>query len=146
MIGSGEGSKPRRARLELGAGPASVAQARSFVSDMVRLWGCDDPMQVAALLTSEVVTNAVRHAADTVCVAVELEPDSVLMVQTRDDTPGEPVVRTASTDADSGRGMFLVDRLARRWGVLPVDDTGKVVWFEVPVAARRSEDRGAAEA
>jgi anti-sigma regulatory factor (Ser/Thr protein kinase) len=105
---------------------------------MVRVWGCDDPLQIAALLTSELVTNAVRHAAETIWVALELEPDSLLVVQASDDLPGEPVVKPPSADADGGRGMFLVDQLARRWGVHPTE-AGKVVWFEVAVAGCPSD-------
>jgi len=146
MMNAGEGPETRRARLDLDAEPASVARARAFVADMVKLWGCDDPMQVAALLTSEVVTNAVRHAAQTVTVAVELatDPPSRLIVETRDDLPGEPVVKPASPEADSGRGMFIVDRLARRWGVEPMAQ-GKIVWFEVPVSSLEARTKGAAE-
>lgn len=84
----------------------------------------------AVLLTSEVVTNALRHGRGPVRVACDA--DQVLVrVEVGDDSRLRPSVQPVDPDDESGRGMFLVDALAAAWGVIDTPD-GKVVWFEVP--------------
>ena len=68
-------------------------------------------------------------------VELSLVSDEVLLIETSDDNPSPPVVGRSTPTSEGGRGMLLVDALARRWGVRPAGDR-KVVWFEVSV--RRS--------
>jgi anti-sigma regulatory factor (Ser/Thr protein kinase) len=128
-----------RADLELPAEPASAARARSFVAEMLVLWDCDDPDQLAVLLTSEVVTNAVRYASQPIRVAITADRTRIV-VATTDDDPRTPQLRTARPEARGGRGLFLVEAIASRWGIVP-HPPGKTVWFEIdlPPAAKPSQ-------
>ncbi|MGI8491231.1 MAG: ATP-binding protein [Acidimicrobiales bacterium] len=132
---SGEGAvPPRRAQVVLPADVKSVPRARGFVGQMLAVWHCEDPEEIVALLTSEVVTNAVRHAATVIQLAVQLEDEGLVLVETVDDHPAVPMLRELHTDREDGRGMWMVERLAQRWGVRPLPDGRKVVWFEVHLA------------
>lgn len=111
---------PRSARLDVKA--ALEARIEGGALDIVEL------------LTSELVTNAVRHAHSTARVAVELVGGTQVRVSVTDDGPGELTTVTPSPDAESGRGLGLVQGLALRWGVLPLEQ-GKTVWFETDVAS-----------
>jgi len=104
-------------------------------------WDCDDPDEVAVLLTSEVVANAVRHAATACAVRVDLEGD-VLRVEVADGSATLPQLRRPRPDDFGGRGLVLVESFARRWGAEPTP-TGKVVWFSVEVRPRRHVSAGA---
>lgn len=84
---------------------------------------------MVALLTSELVTNAVVHARSDVEVTVSLGARAV-RVEVADDGPGRPAVRRAGPDSPSGRGLTLVDAVADRWGVDHAAP-GKSIWFEV---------------
>jgi anti-sigma regulatory factor (Ser/Thr protein kinase) len=88
----------------------------------------------AALLTSEVVTNSVRHAGPSADegIGVELQlSDDHLRVSVTDDGPGfEPDVDAPPLERDMGGfGLVLVDRIADRWGV--IRNRQNVVWFEL---------------
>lgn len=115
--------------------PRSVAAARRLVSGALdgRAPGV---VEDAVLLTSELVTNAVRHAASALRVVVDVD-DGLVRVEVHDDSPLPPVVGPARSTATGGRGMPMVDVLARRWGVTPAADGGKVVWFELGVSGAR---------
>jgi anti-sigma regulatory factor (Ser/Thr protein kinase) len=89
------------------------------------------------LLVSELVTNAVRHARmasdQRIEVRVRVEPDHV-RVEVEDPGRGfTPMPRRPDDRRDAGWGLYLVDRLADRWGVF--DGSPAVVWFEVGWAA-----------
>jgi len=85
---------------------------------------------IAALLASELVTNAVLHATGPLRVSVESGVGHV-RVTVQDGTIVVPRVLDADPEATSGRGMQLVDALALRWGAEPTS-SGKSVWFELP--------------
>jgi anti-sigma regulatory factor (Ser/Thr protein kinase) len=115
--------------------PRSVAAARRLAS--VALDGhAPGVVEDAVLLTSELVTNAVRHAGSTVRVVVAVD-DRLVRVEVHDDSPVHPVVGPAPSTATGGRGMPMVDVLARRWGVTAGADGGKAVWFELGVSGAR---------
>ncbi|CAM5588861.1 hypothetical protein SCYAM73S_05117 [Streptomyces cyaneofuscatus] len=80
------------------------------------------------LLVSEVVTNAVRYAERP--VTLRLLRTDILRCEVGDDSPQLPRQRRARETDEGGRGLFLVNRLARRWGATRLS-TGKVVWFEM---------------
>jgi anti-sigma regulatory factor (Ser/Thr protein kinase) len=93
--------------------------ARMFVGAVLGLGHpCGD---VAVLLASELFANSVRHSAsglpgETVMVAV-MAGDGVVGVEVTDRSgPGVPELRHAGGEADGGRGLLLVERLAARWG------------------------------
>ncbi|MGO8863384.1 MAG: SpoIIE family protein phosphatase [Acidimicrobiales bacterium] len=90
-----------------------------------------DVAECAALLTSELVTNAVLHAATPLTVTLHLMADRI-RVDVADGSPVIPSIKNYAADAATGRGLTLFDTLAQIWGVQPVEG-GKIVWFELPV-------------
>jgi anti-sigma regulatory factor (Ser/Thr protein kinase) len=101
------------------------------VGEVLRRWHCDAALDDVKLLVSELVTNAVIHAHSEVEVAVRLMPDAI-RIEVIDRGPTSMLTPTAPTqDAESGRGLLLVESMASSWGVEPLDH-GKSVWFEVP--------------
>ena len=118
--------------------------ARTLVRAVLAAWDCDDPDEVAVLLTSEVVANAVRHAATACAVRVNLEGD-LLRVEVADGSPALPRLRSPGPNDFGGRGLLLVESFARRWGA-EATPTGKVVWFDVlvrPKTGTRQPERSA---
>lgn len=85
----------------------------------------------AVLMTSELVTNALRHGSGPVRLGCDAGEVNV-RVEVGDDNGQPPRVRYVSEDSEDGRGMVIVDALASSWGVTAAPGGGKVVWFEVP--------------
>ena len=116
--------------------PQSARAARRFVSEA--LTGYDeegDLTDTVTLLVSELVTNAVLHAGSEVEVTVRLT-STAARIEVTDASAQAVTPRDAASDEDSGRGLALVGRLARRWGVRPAAGGGKTVWFEVDRGGR----------
>ncbi len=108
----------------------SVAAVRHFVAFAQRVLGARADPDVAAVITSELVANAVDVAAGEITVTIRC-PDGCLRVEVHDHGYGMPEIQhPAPADAGGGRGLMIVDQLADNWGVqqfLP----GKIVWFEL---------------
>ena len=81
----------------------------------------------AVLLANELVTNAVAHAHTEIRLRLELRGDR-LHIAVRDGGPGLPRLVAPDWEAEGGRGVWLVEQLARSWGVNRHPDGGKVVW------------------
>lgn len=114
------------------------AQARRFVGATLGGWGIDDEVsRDCELLASELVTNAVLHARSPSRLRVERR-GAVIWVAVHDASPLPPRLRDYGHDAVTGRGLLLVDRLSRRWGV-EHDAQGKHVWFEIAASADERE-------
>jgi phosphoserine phosphatase RsbU/P len=117
--------------------PASVRLARSLVRET--LAGFDsDAREVALLLTSELVTNAILHARTPVHVGVLVDGDRAL-VCVADRLAETPTLRPRahSHDRPGGRGLALVEDLADTWGTTTYTG-GKTVWFFLETAGDRS--------
>jgi anti-sigma regulatory factor (Ser/Thr protein kinase) len=121
------------ATLRLPPLPRSAGEARRFIGQFCSAAELpDDLCQTAALLVSELVTNAVIHGRTSATVQVH-RPADLLRVSVRDDNPVLPATGDAPTlSAESGRGLTIVSALADRWGVEAVD-SGKAIWFELEV-------------
>lgn len=78
---------------------------------------------------SELVTNVVLHARSPADVTMRLL-DGVLWVGVSDGHAGHAVRKRYGTDAATGRGLLLVERIATEWGTEP-SDGGKLVWFQL---------------
>jgi len=89
----------------------------------------DDVVQVAVLLTSELVTNAVHHARSPFTISAALLPGGV-RVEVEDASPTPPELCHPDSTSMSGRGVLMVDLLSARWGSEPTAD-GKRTWFEL---------------
>ena len=118
-----------RFETSLPAVPASVPEARRALE---RLRGQVDEtaLKDAHLLTTELVTNVVRHVAEgDVRLLVEHEEDR-LRIEVTDQGPGfEPGPVPKARDRESGWGLHLMHRASARWGT--VHDGGFTVWFEL---------------
>ena len=128
--------------VDLDPVPSSVGIARSFVRDT--LTDLDqDGQDVAELLTSELVTNAILHARTPVELGVVIDVDRAL-VCVADLLPSGPelTVRPHSQDRPGGRGLALVADLSDAWGTTAYA-AGKTVWFVIR-AGRSSRGRGSA--
>jgi serine phosphatase RsbU (regulator of sigma subunit)/anti-sigma regulatory factor (Ser/Thr protein kinase) len=108
--------------------PQTAGHARKLVRPALRRWGLDELIDSVELLVSEVVTNAVRHAGRP--ITLRLLRTDVLRCEVGDDAPQLPRMRHAQPEDENGRGLFLVNRLAQRWGATRLS-AGKVVWFEL---------------
>jgi anti-sigma regulatory factor (Ser/Thr protein kinase) len=111
---------------------ASAATARRFVGAALRRWDVrPDVAELACLLTSELITNACRHARSRARVSVVQQPEAV-RVEVHDSGGGRlRVGRRPKPEQQGGRGLHIVDALASRWGSTASDE-GTVVWFELP--------------
>jgi DNA-binding NarL/FixJ family response regulator len=89
-----------------------------------------DALATVELLATELVTNAVQHAGSTAQVTAAVTSRG-LRVAVADGGPGVPAVRHGGTaEAESGRGLALVESLSNAWGI-EQSAAGKAVWFEV---------------
>jgi anti-sigma regulatory factor (Ser/Thr protein kinase) len=116
-----------RQSWRLPATARSVPEARHHVVGALQEWGYDGLVETARLLTSELVTNAVLHARTEMVVTVE-DSEVGVRISVADSSPVPPSLRHHSTTATTGRGLRLLDQLARDWSV-DDDNGGKTVWF-----------------
>jgi anti-sigma regulatory factor (Ser/Thr protein kinase) len=126
--------------------PASVAVARRRVADDLSEAGIfDAAVGDAVLVVSELLSNSVRHAralpGANVQVAWAVGDDAVEVAVSDGGAPTSPVRAHATVSSLGGRGLDIVDYLARRWGVRS-DDYGQTVWavLAAPAAGRRAPD------
>jgi anti-sigma regulatory factor (Ser/Thr protein kinase) len=108
--------------------PSSARAARRFVDGALADAGFRGDLDTVLLLVSEVVSNAVRHAGTPFHLHLELEGDEVT-VTVADASSQAAQVKDPGPTATSGRGMFIVEQLANRWGMKATPDGGKAVWF-----------------
>ncbi|WP_232246586.1 ATP-binding protein [Kitasatospora mediocidica] len=116
--------------------PRNVGRARRLLRDQAGRWLlADDVTETAVLLVSELVTNACRHTrvpADRYTAVRCLLRGGSIRVEVSDADPELPRQRLASTDDECGRGLALVEALAKDWGAHPrPSGIGKTVWFEL---------------
>lgn len=133
----------------LAIGPESAKAARDFTKSTLREWGLDGVVQEAALIASELVTNAIRHGG--CCARTEGEPGpdrgdrvdrvelawqrqtSRVICMVTDRSPRPPVLSEADSDAESGRGLQVVAALAATWGWMTLGTRSKAVWAALAV-------------
>jgi anti-sigma regulatory factor (Ser/Thr protein kinase) len=119
--------------LELPAVPESVPRARAALDELRENVGADR-LEDLRLVVSELVTNSIRHAglenADSIDLRVEPLREAI-RVQIHDRGPGfETPMSPTSMYQESGWGLYLVSRIAERWGVSS-DASGTTVWLEI---------------
>lgn len=114
---------------------ASARRARRLVAEVLDGAGLEDLEDLALLLVSETVTNAVIHAATDIELLVVAE-GGCLRVEVSDGSPVLPGVRHYDEEATTGRGVGLVEVLATAWGFERTTG-GKTVWFTLGEGAER---------
>jgi anti-sigma regulatory factor (Ser/Thr protein kinase) len=115
-------------QVRLAAAPAAPGEARRQVRAAIRAWDVPVDEDVAVLLASELVTNAITHQGGrTVTLALTCSPGQ-LRVDVHDMSRSLPVLASASADAETGRGLMLVDTLSDEWGSYRTP-AGKAVYF-----------------
>ena len=141
-----EPSPPRpTSSLELAALPNAVPLARCHTNAFLRSWLLPpEVIETAELLVSELATNALprnqaHHGstrtypelADVQRCWLRLRlTDQALVIEMRDTDPRPPVRQWATDDAESGRGLLLIEALSHQWGYY-YEGPYKIVWCEV---------------
>ncbi|AYC37683.1 ATP-binding protein [Streptomyces griseorubiginosus] len=120
----------RLERADLGA----VPETRRALRELLRQWGRPGRSEIAELLTSELVTNALVHTDHDAVVTATVGPQA-LRVEVRDFVAHRPRMRIPEAgESTHGRGLVLVQSLADAWGVR-AHGVGKSVWFELDAEA-----------
>jgi anti-sigma regulatory factor (Ser/Thr protein kinase) len=124
---------PLNQHLELGAVLTAPGCGRGWTRAVLQEWGLVSAIDLAELLVSELLTNAVAASArcDAATVHLDLASDRRrLLIMVRDFALGAPEPRCPSADDDSGRGLQIVSELAEQYGWQPPPGggPGKVVW------------------
>ncbi|WP_435877006.1 ATP-binding protein [Streptomyces acidicola] len=124
----------RRFRFELAAHPGSVAHARRLTRARLSGWAlCEDTCDTATLVVSELVTNAIVHAAGRRVVCELHDRDDLVRIAVRDEgrAPGEPHPASQRPEEEHGRGLLLIEAMCRAWGAQDAGP-GLLVWADVP--------------
>jgi serine phosphatase RsbU (regulator of sigma subunit)/anti-sigma regulatory factor (Ser/Thr protein kinase) len=134
---------PRTIELGLSEGREPTRRARAFCHGVLSTWRVPElKREDIVLVVSELVTNAILHGESAQQLRLRRTSRRVV-VEVFDNGRRMPHTRSPDPDAETGRGLHLVTRLADRWGARPVHG-GKAVWceFDIPVAeivGRRGE-------
>ncbi len=131
---SAEAPAVRSVSRRLPAAASSAPIARLFLRDLLSQWRLPEGMvDTAALLATELVSNATRHSDTGVELRVNMADDR-LRVAVFDESHRMPHTVAGDAEATAGRGLQLVEKLASSWGV-ETEAGGKAVWFELAVDA-----------
>jgi anti-sigma regulatory factor (Ser/Thr protein kinase) len=129
--------QPAGPRLERRLGRAdlrAVPEVRRALRELLTHWGRPGRSEIAELLTSELVTNALIHTDRDAVLTATVSPRG-LRVEVRDFVGRRPRMRVPDADDGThGRGLMLVQSLADAWGV-QAHGVGKAVWFELGAEA-----------
>jgi anti-sigma regulatory factor (Ser/Thr protein kinase) len=107
--------KPMRLLVCYPPEPENVAKLHHAGALVLRLWGLECLTDVATLLISELVTNAVLHGRGTISFTLTVQGAEVRL-QVEDESLLRPCVASPDPERESGRGMWLVDHFSDRWG------------------------------
>ncbi|SFG84050.1 Histidine kinase-like ATPase domain-containing protein [Streptomyces mirabilis] len=131
MVARTRGLRPDQiADWDVSSEPAAVADLRAAVTRQLAHWGLDDLAFTTELILSELVNNAIRYTTGP--IHLRLLCDHALTCEVFDSSTAIPHLHQASTMDEGGRGLFLVARLAERWGTR-CTQAGKVIWTEQPL-------------
>jgi anti-sigma regulatory factor (Ser/Thr protein kinase) len=132
--GRDQGFLPRIATRTPGTGPRSVRVAREFALATLQRWGVAERSEDIAIVVSELLTNALRHAlpepGHTRPIRLGLlQPGHCLLCAVTDPSRAAPVPQAPPEFLpETGRGLHIICALSDRWGYTTLSDTGKVVW------------------
>jgi anti-sigma regulatory factor (Ser/Thr protein kinase) len=123
--------------VSLTVGLTAPAQARTEVRAAILAWDLPVDESVAALLISELVTNAIRHEAGPTIVLDVSRACGRLRVDVHDTSDDLPTPMEVPADGEAGRGLMLVATLSDEWGFYRTP-AGKAVYFTLDFPASRS--------
>ncbi|MFJ3856152.1 ATP-binding protein [Streptomyces sp. NPDC090085] len=116
--------------------PKSAPAARRLVGHALTLWDCEAVADAVAVVTGELVANAIEHGDALVFrLSVARPSQDVVRVWVTDRSHGQPAPRQAADDDEGGRGLAIVAALADDWGIEPTR-WGKRVWAEIATTRR----------
>ncbi|MFF4408452.1 ATP-binding protein [Streptomyces sp. NPDC001407] len=115
----------------------SVGKARRMLRNTLIAWGAEAEERVpdAELVASELLTNALRHAPRSELALTAAEGGGSLIIEVEDggNPESKPAVRqVVNEDAESGRGMTIVEAVAKSWSWRPLPDGGRGTWAVLP--------------
>ena len=117
-----------------------IAVVRQEIRQLLVEWELVALTDDIVLVVSEMLANALHHADGSVAaMRIHLRPDAVV-IEVSDQGAAVPRLGQPAFDDDRGRGMFLIDRLADRWGFRRIED-GKVVWCEMAIPESMSQSK-----
>lgn len=116
--------------LRLPATPEATAAARAHVRDFCASTTRPTTRDLATLMVSELVGNAVRYAPGDITVDVAVR-DHRLRIAVTDSSPVQPQPRQSRPMDEGGRGLMLVDALSAAWGI-DLTGGGKTIWVDLP--------------
>jgi anti-sigma regulatory factor (Ser/Thr protein kinase) len=130
----------RPLRVRLSAAPVAAGEARALVRAAIADWDVAVDPTVAELLTSEIVTNAIRHEiTETIRLHITCSCGH-LRVYVHDSCRSAPMPIDAAADAEAGRGLLLVSILSTDWGWFRTP-TGKAVYFTLALEKDEEAER-----
>lgn len=104
-------------------------EARRYLADRFRELGHADDY-IGRLVVTELVTNSYKHVG-TGHIVVRIFPDArepFTVIEVWDESNALPRVQRENDDAESGRGLLLMEQLVHDWGVRPLNEEGKITW------------------
>jgi anti-sigma regulatory factor (Ser/Thr protein kinase) len=131
----------------LDAGLAS-RKAREFTGQILRGWGLSAMTDDAAVIVSELVTNALRHGCASLSAMLDGQVELILwrradqvVCAVTDSGPGTPVLASPDPFAEAGRGLLVIEALSANWGWTRLGGCRKAVWaaLSVPGEARGAD-------
>jgi anti-sigma regulatory factor (Ser/Thr protein kinase) len=127
---------PGRVDVDVPCGSEAPAVARRLVRDLLGAQAARVVRAEAELIVSELVTNAVVHGVGPIRLGLAIDDDVVRGEVIDQGTGFEVEVRNRGADEVSGRGLWLVASLARRWGI---HEGSSNVWFELALRPGRAD-------
>jgi Histidine kinase-like ATPase domain len=129
-------------RLDLAALPTAPSEARQFTRKVLERWRCGpEVIDAATLAVSELTTNSARALNPDLGDLTNTSPGppkhlaltlrrlpGQVMIEVSDDAPDLPLLTDADADAESGRGLLIVQASSERWGYRYPPAGGKVVF------------------
>ena len=125
------------ARHRLLATDQAPRKARALLADLLGASLTLEQVQVAQLLVSEIVTNALRHTPSDV-IWLDVEGAERFRVSVTDTSRELPTHHAPQPDETDGRGLLIIHELAEHWGIETVPGDGKRIWFELSPDAREA--------
>ncbi|MGW2819924.1 ATP-binding protein [Streptomyces sp. NPDC001443] len=132
------GPRPPQYRMRLTVGAHSARHIRRIARSCLAEWGLPHLTDTVELALTELVANVVRHVPDRRCTIALLRQPAGVRVEVTDGSARPPLPQgDVRPDAESGRGLALLDALVDKWGVDLTPEDGKTVWFECGTGSSR---------